>query len=276
MRFTKMHGAGNDYVYVDLFHETLPLPPDKLAMDISRPHYGIGSDGLILIEPCEGADARMRIFNKDGSEGEMCGNGIRCVAKYLYDSGIAPREQMDIMTGNGLRRVWVNVEGGKAVSARVDMGEPCFDPQKIPIQSDSNRVTLELCGKTLGFFCLNIGNPHAVTFDLFPEGEEFARLGRMAETHSVFPLDANVSFARVTGKEEIQARIWERGSGPTLACGSGSTATMIAARALGLVGDRAYIDLPGGRLLIEYDAKTNHAFMTGDCVKVFTGDWEKQ
>ena len=276
MRFTKMHGAGNDYVYVDCFHDTLPLPPDKLAVDISRPHYGIGSDGLILIEPFEGADARMRIFNKDGSEGEMCGNGIRCVAKYLYDSGIAPREQLNIMTGNGLRRVWVNAEGRKAVSARVDMGVPCFEPEKIPVKSETNLVTLTLEGRTLRFFCLNVGNPHAVTFDFFPEDEEFAQLGRMAETDKAFPLGANVSFAGVIGKEEIRARIWERGSGPTLACGSGSTATMIAARALGLVGDKAYVDLPGGRLLIEYDKNTDHAFMTGDCVQVFTGDWEKQ
>ncbi len=276
MRFTKMHGAGNDYVYVDCFHETLPLPPDELAINISRPHYGIGSDGLILIEPCEGADARMRIFNKDGSEGEMCGNGIRCVAKYLYDSGIAPRERMDIMTGNGIRRVWVNVEGGKAVSARVDMGEPRFEPERIPVRGATNRIELDLPGRTLGFFCLNTGNPHAVTFDCLPEGDEFALLGRSAETHDAFPEDANISFARVMDREHITARIWERGSGPTLACGSGATATMVAARFLGLVGDRAYVSLPGGQLLIEYDAKTNHAFMTGNCVEVFTGNWEKQ
>ncbi|MCR4621334.1 MAG: diaminopimelate epimerase [Clostridiales bacterium] len=276
MRFTKMQGAGNDYVYVDCFHETLPMPPNELSIQLSRPHFGIGSDGLILIEPCEGAHARMRIFNKDGSEGEMCGNGIRCAAKYLYDSGIAPSEQLDIMTGNGIRRVWVNVSAGKAVSARVDMGEPCFEPARIPVNSDTNTVVLELCGKKLKFFCLNTGNPHAVTFDCFPEGEEFALLGRAAETHSVFPQDANVSFAKVTGREEIHARIWERGSGPTLACGSGATATMVAARFQGLVGDRAYVDLPGGRLLIEYDADTNHVFMTGDCVEVFTGDWKNQ
>ena len=174
MRFTKMHGAGNDYVYVDCFHETLPLPPDELAINISRPHYGIGSDGLILIEPCEGADARMRIFNKDGSEGEMCGNGIRCVAKYLYDSGIAPRERMDIMTGNGIRRVWVNVEGGKAVSARVDMGEPRFEPEKIPVRGDSNRVTLMLQGRTLNFVLdetrVTIRHP-CLTVDPSPEGD---------------------------------------------------------------------------------------------------------
>ena len=273
MKFTKMHGIGNDYVYVDCFSEKPPRDPSALSVEISKPHTGVGSDGLILIEPCEGADARMRIFNKDGSEGEMCGNGIRCVGKYLYDSGIARKPVLDVMTRGGLKRLEMIADGGRAAGARVDMGQMRFDPKDIPVAGTSNVVRISAEGKEAAFYCLNPGNPHAVTADLFPEGSEFERLGSAFENHPVFPRRANISFIRVEAPDFIRARIWERGSGATLACGSGATACLVAACRMGLCGSRATVSLPGGELVIEYDEKTRHAFMTGPAQTVFTGEW---
>ncbi|MBQ9409086.1 MAG: diaminopimelate epimerase [Clostridia bacterium] len=273
MRFTKMHGCGNDYVYVDCFHEKAPADPGRVAVDISRPHTGVGADGLILIEPCEGADAFMRIFNKDGSEGEMCGNGIRCVGKYLYDSGIARKSVLQINTRGGLKTLQMQVLDGVAVGARVDMGLMRFESAYIPVRAPGNRVTLSACGHTMTFFCVNAGNPHAVTFDYFPTDDEFARMGSMLENDPVFPERANISFTKLIDQDTIQARIWERGSGPTQACGSGATATQTAAYKLGLTGPRATVRLPGGELIIEYDAASGHAFMSGPAHTVFTGNY---
>ena len=273
MKFTKMHGIGNDYVYVDCFSQKPPADPAALSAVISRPHTGVGSDGLILIEPCEGADARMRIFNKDGSEGEMCGNGIRCVGKYLYDSGIAQKPVIRVMTRGGMKLLEMLTDGEKALGARVDMGEMRFDPKDIPVNAESNEVHIEAEGVRAMFYCLNPGNPHAVTADIFPEGARFERLGSAFERHSVFPKRANISFIRVEAPDLIRARIWERGSGATLACGSGATACLVAAYRMGLCGSRARVILPGGELRIEYDETTRQAFMTGPAQTVFTGDW---
>ena len=274
MRFVKMQGAGNDYVYVDCFKQPAPEDPSALAIEISKPHTGVGADGLILIEPCPDADARMRIFNKDGSEGEMCGNGIRCVGKYLYDSGLARKKELRVMTGGGLKLLQMLISGRKAVAARVDMGQMRFAPEDIPVNAPDNVVDVTCLGHKLRFFCVNAGNPHAVTTDLFPEGEAFERLGAALEVHPVFPKRANISFVKVLSRTQIQARIWERGSGATQACGSGATACVTALSVQGLTENAASVSLPGGELFIEYDPVSQHAFMTGPAVKVFEGKWD--
>lgn len=275
MKFVKMHGIGNDYVYVDCFSQAVPPDPAELSRRVSRQHFGVGSDGLILMLPDEGADARMRIFNIDGSEGEMCGNGIRCMAKYLYDAGVVKKERMRIATGAGVRTIDVITEGGVCVGARVDMGSPVFEPGRIPVNAADNRVEIAFPdGKAARFTCLNVGNPHAVTLDRFPENDaQFFADGPFAENHPLFPARANISFCRAEDATHLTARIWERGSGPTLACGSGATATLVAAHLAGACGPRAHVALPGGTLYIEFDRQAGRVFMTGPATTVFTGEW---
>lgn len=275
MEFIKMHGIGNDYVYVDCFKNPVPADPAALSVEVSKEHFGIGSDGLILIEPCEGADARMRIFNKDGSEGEMCGNGVRCVGKYLYDSGIAKKEYISVQTLGGLKILKMKVVGGIAVGARVDMGVPSTVPSVIPVNGDENPLFITEGGEKIKFFCVNCGNPHAVTHDLFPDEETFFRLGPLFEKSSAFPERANISFCKVVDETHLIARIWERGSGPTLACGTGATATFMASYLQGYCGKGAYVKLPGGELYIEYDEESGHLFMTGPAEITFIGNWLK-
>ena len=266
MEFTKMHGIGNDYVYVDCFRQPTPKDPKALAIRVSCPHTGIGSDGLILVEPCPGADARMRIFNKDGSESEMCGNGIRCVGKLMYDSGLCRKPVLNIMTGGGMRELELFTENGTVTGARVDMGKPVIDAQRTALWED---------GKRFEFITLSLGNPHAVTEQHFPESDaEFYRLGARFETDPAFPNGANISFIRREGPGILRARIWERGSGPTLACGSGATAGAIAAFTIGMSGERTVVRLPGGDLTIEYCG--DHAFMSGPAATVFTGTWPEE
>ncbi len=260
MRFTKMHGLGNDYVYVDCFHEKVPEAPAALSVSVSRRRRGIGSDGLILIEPCENADARMRIFNADGSEALMCGNGIRCVGKYLYDSGICPKTDMAIMTKSGVRYLSVEVQNGVAVGATVDMGEPVF----------GDAILCE------GFVAhpVSMGNPHAVIFcKENVDDETFMRFGPRIEKSPLFPGGVNVEFTAVNGDDEIAVRVWERGSGPTDACGTGACAAFAAANRLGYVKSRANVALPGGALAISL-REDGHILMYGPAETVFTGEWK--
>ena len=276
MEFIKMHGIGNDYVFVDCFRQEAPADPARAAIAVSKPHVGIGADGLILMLPDAECDARMRIFNADGSEGEMCGNGIRCMGKYLYDSGLVRSERMTIRTG-GVRTLEVVTEGGAAVGARVDMGAPEFDPAKIPVNAPENRVVVLFPdGRTARFTCVGMGNPHAVTLDRFPDGDAFRADGAFVEAHPMFPRRVNASFARVDDATHLTARIWERGSGATMACGSGACATLVAASLNGACADRAHVRLPGGTLFIEYDRANRRVFMTGPARVSFTGkiDWE--
>lgn len=271
-----MHGIGNDYVFVDCFRQEAPADPARAAIAVSKPHVGIGADGLILMLPDAECDARMRIFNADGSEGEMCGNGIRCMGKYLYDSGLVRSERMTIRTG-GVRTLEVVTEGGAAVGARVDMGAPEFDPAKIPVNAPENRVVVLFPdGRTARFTCVGMGNPHAVTLDRFPDGDAFRADGAFVEAHPMFPRRVNASFARVDDATHLTARIWERGSGATMACGSGACATLVAASLNGACADRAHVRLPGGTLFIEYDRANRRVFMTGPAQVSFTGkiDWE--
>lgn len=272
MRFTKMHGLGNDYVYVDGFRDTLPSDPGATSRRISDRHFGIGSDGLILILPSEVADARMRMFNADGSEGEMCGNGLRCVAKYLFDHGIAPKTPLMIETGRGVLTVELEIVDGKVAQVTVDMGEPILKATEIPTLLPGDppiEVPLEVPGRTFAVTAVNTGNPHAV---IFADPDLASEYGRAIETCREFPRRANVHFVRVQTRDEVTMRTWERGSGLTLACGTGASAVCVA----GVLADRTHrkllAHLPGGDLHLEW-AANNHVFMTGPATEVFHGDF---
>ena len=265
MRFLKMQGIGNDFVVVDGFQFPELPDPAGLARAICDRHFGVGADGLIWMVASDCADARMRIFNRDGSEPEMCGNGIRCAAKFLRDAGLA-REKMKIETLAGV--LTVQMRGDECT---VDMGCPCMEPEKIPVAAESNRVTVDVGGTKIRFFCVSMGNPHAVTFDLYPDDEQFARLGPALEKHPIFPAKANIEFCRVRDGE-IDVRVWERGDGPTLACGTGACATLTAAASQGLTGRESQVHLPGGALSIRW-AENDHLFMTGPAKTVFSGEW---
>ena len=269
MEFVKMHGIGNDYVFVDCFRNEAPSDPSKTSIEISKFHTGIGSDGLILMLPDDEADARMRIFNKDGSEGGMCGNGIRCMGKYLYDSGLVKKDVMKIATGSGVRTLEIFTEKGEAKTVRVDMGKPEIEKDMVEIVFPD--------GRKAGFTALSLGNPHAMTLDYFPEDDvAFERNGSFAENHPVFPNRANISFCKVKDFTHLTARIWERGSGPTLACGTGACATLAAAVHRGVCSRKAHVSLPGGERFIEWDEKTGCVFMTGPAEISFTGIWRQK
>ena len=275
MRFTKMQGAGNDYLYVDLFREKLTGDVSKLAVAIADRHFGVGGDGLILIGPSERADARMRMFNADGSEAEMCGNGLRCVAKYVYDHGIARKEQLTIETGRGILTVELDVRNGKAQRVRVDMGEPILDAGRIPTRLTGTPPTeaeVVIAGEAFRFTCVSMGNPHAVAFVDELTDRLVLGVGPLVEKHEVFPRRANVEFVKVNSRTDAHMRVWERGSGETLACGTGACAVAVA----GVLTDRfdrtVTIHLLGGDLDIEWGAD-NHVYKTGPAVEVFSGDW---
>lgn len=267
MKFTKMHGIGNDFVVVDGFKYSDIPNPGALSEKMCDRHFGVGADGLIWMVPSDRADARMRIFNSDGSEPEMCGNGLRCAAQFLRDKGIVDKDVMTIDTLAGVLTVTFDERGITA-----DMGEPILEPGKIPVCADSNRITLCIDGRRLDFFCVSMGNPHAVTFDLYPDDADFYRLGPALETHSAFPAKANIEFCRVRDGG-VDVRVWERGDGETLACGTGACATLVAASTLGLVGRAAPVRLPGGALYIRWQPD-NHLHMTGPAETVFEGEWK--
>jgi len=270
MRFTKMQGIGNDFILLDGFGCDIP-DPGALAVRLCDRHFGIGADGLILALPSAQADARMRIFNSDGSEAEMCGNGVRCLGKFLYDTGLCRRTPLRVETPAGILALALEVgPDGRVQSVTVDMGAPDFDPARIPVAADSNAVTLEVSGHRLRFFCVSMGNPHAVTFDLFPDDATFTALGPLLERHPVFPRRCNIEFCRAEAGG-AQVRVWERGDGPTLACGTGACAVLAAGVAQGLLPRRAQIRLPGGALTIRWD-DGGHLFMTGPAETVFTGE----
>ena len=281
MRFTKMHGAGNDYVYVDCFQQPVPGDPAELARRVSDRHFGIGGDGLILILPSEVADARMWMFNADGSEAEMCGNGIRCVAKYLYDQGICRKPSMQIETGAGVLSLDLEIDGGRTRRVRVDMGVPTLEPEKIPttLPGDASReespvvdADLEVAGERLRVTCVSLGNPHAVTFVDWVTDHWVLEIGPKIEVDPHFPRRTNAEFVEVISPTEVRMRVWERGSGETLACGTGATAVCVAGALAGRTGRKVLVHLLGGDLEIEW-ADNNHAYMTGPAVEVFTGQW---
>ena len=276
MKFTKMQGAGNDYVYVDCFGQKMPADPAKLSMAISDRHFGVGSDGLILICPSEIADARMRMFNADGSESEMCGNGLRCVAKFVYDHGIARKESLRIETGRGVLAVDVEIEEGKVRNARVNMGEPILTSVMIPttLPGDPPRnVPLEIDGRSFEVTYVSMGNPHCVIFVDQITDHQVLTLGPKIERHPAFPKRINVEWIQVLNRNEANMRVWERGSGETLACGTGACGAAVAGILTGRFDRKVKMHLVGGDLELHWSERDNHVHMTGPAVEVFTGDW---
>jgi len=272
MRFTKMHALGNDYIYVDCIRQTPPADPAALSVALSRPHTGIGADGLILILPSPVADARMRIYNADGSEALMCGNGIRCVGKFLYDSGLCKKETIRVETQSGIKLLRMQIKDGVAAGASVDMDPPRFDAASVPVLcEDAQALRLEAAGHTFLLHCVSIGNPHAVCFSE-PGDALFYAAGPVLENHPVFPARANIEFCTVLNEHELRMRVWERGSGETMACGTGATACAVQAIRMGLCQSPVTVHLAGGDLRIDWDG-TSSAFMTGPAHAVFSGEW---
>ena len=281
MKFTKMHGAGNDYVYVNCFDEPLPDDAPELAHQVSDRNFGIGGDGLILIRPSEVADARMQMFNADGSEAEMCGNGVRCVAKYVYDHDIARKNPLRIETGAGVLTLEVELEQDKVHRVRVDMGEPILDPSAIPTTLPSNPehngavvdAKIEIDGRNFQSTCVSMGNPHCVTFVDKLSDDWVLGIGPKVEVDSRFPSRVNAEFVEVVSRDEVHQRTWERGSGETLACGTGACAVCVAGVLSGRTNRRLLVHLPGGDLEMHWDESNNHVYMTGPAAEVFSGEW---
>ena len=276
MKFTKMHGCGNDYVYVNLFEEKLE-DPAKVSIKVSDRHFGIGSDGLITIGPSDKADFRMRIYNADGSEAEMCGNGIRCVAKYVYDHKLTDKTEITVETGAGVLTLVLYPENGKVQQVRVDMGEPILEPAQIPVAYDGDSVInqpIEVGGKTWHMTCVSMGNPHAVVFVEDTASFELEKYGPLFEIHERFPKRTNTEFVQIISRTEANMRVWERGSAETWACGTGTCASVMAAILNGKTEDKVLVHLRGGDLTIEYDRNSNHVFMTGPATEVFSGEIE--
>ena len=277
MRFTKMHGLGNDYVYVDCVNGPTPADPPAVSRAVSDRHFGIGSDGLILICKSEVADARMRMFNADGSEAEMCGNGIRCVAKYVYDHGLARKPRLTIETGRGVLTLDLEVKQDKVSRVRVDMGEPILDPARIPVFLEGtppkDQDVWYTPDESIPLTCVSMGNPHAVAYVDPITDDHVLRVGRFLEGHEVFPRRANVHFVRVHSPTEVTMRTWERGSGVTLACGTGACAVCVAGVVTGRTRRDLLAHLPGGDLQLEWSEADNHVYMTGPATEVFSGEW---
>ena len=274
MKFTKMHGCGNDYVYVDCTKEVIPNISET-AIRVSDRHFGIGSDGLILIKASDVADFEMDMYNADGSRGKMCGNGIRCVAKYVYDHGLTDKTTITVNTLSGIKTLKLTVEDGKVSKVRVDMGEPELIPAQVPVKAsvlglaDDRREAivaepLEIKGRSYDITCVSMGNPHCITF-IGEDVRDFPleEVGPVFEKHELFPERVNTEFINVIDKDHLRMRVWERGSGETLACGTGACAVAVASY---------LIELLGGHLEVVYDAKTNHVFMTGPATEVFSGE----
>lgn len=276
MRFTKMHGAGNDYVYLDGFAQDVPHDLPELARAMSHRRFGVGSDGLIVIRPSDVADARMQMFNADGSEGEMCGNGIRCVAKYLYDHDICRRDHLRIETGRGVLELELFVEAGRAAKVRVDMGSPILSPESIPTTLPGTPVVdreLLVGDRTFQVTSVSMGNPHCVIFVPQATDELVHTIGPLIESHKAFPQRVNVEFVEVLSPNEVRQRTWERGSGETWACGTGASAVCVAGVLTGRTERRIVNHLLGGDLELEWDDTTDHVMMTGGAVEVFQGEW---
>ncbi len=276
MKFTKMHGIGNDYVYVNGFDQPLPANPSKLAITVSDRHFGIGSDGLILIVPSDVADAKMRMFNADGSESEMCGNGVRCVAKFIHDHGIARKPRVTVETGRGVLTLDLEIEAGKACRVRVDMGAPILRGFDIPTLLPGNPpvdALLSVAGHDLKVTPVSMGNPHAVVYVEDVATFPVEALGPLIEHDPAFPRRVNAHFVQVLAPGEVRMRTWERGSGITLACGTGACAVCVAGVLTGRSDRKILAHLPGGDLILEWPADDGPVFMTGSATEVFSGDW---
>ncbi|MBP1639050.1 MAG: diaminopimelate epimerase [Bacteroidetes bacterium] len=275
MKFTKMQGAGNDYVYVNGFVEKIE-DPAKLAIAISDRHFGIGSDGLVLILPSETCDFRMRMFNSDGSESEMCGNATRCIGKFVYEKGLTDKTELTLETLAGVKHLTLNLASGKVDSVRVDMGEPILAPKQIPINLDETSVVnypIALESRKVNITAVSMGNPHAVIFMDSLEELDIQKSGPKVEYHPLFPRRTNTEFAQIISPTHIKMRVWERGAGETLACGTGACATTVAAVLNEKTERKVMLELLGGNLEIEWSETDNHVYMTGPAVTVFEGEY---
>ena len=276
IEFTKMHGCGNDYIYVNCFEREIDNP-ERLSVALSTRHFGVGGDGIVLICRSGVADAKMRMFNSDGSEGKMCGNAIRCVGKYLYDNGIVRKDRLKIETLSGIKTLGINTENGLVSSVRVDMGKAELVPSKIPVNIPGERIVnfpLNIGSNIYHITCVSMGNPHAVVFCDDLTNLNLAEIGPLFENHEIFPERVNTEFVKIIDRNIIQMRVWERGSGETLACGTGACAATVAAVLNGHCskGKDIRVLLLGEMLIVNYTDET--VYMTGNCVKVFEGTIE--
>lgn len=279
MKFTKMHGIGNDYVYVNCFKEKIANPPE-VSKYVSDRHFGIGSDGLIMINPSEVADFEMEMYNADGSRAEMCGNGIRSVAKYVYDYGLTDKTSISVETLAGIKYLDLTIENGKVALVKVDMGKPELNPANIPIvmeDENADKVVDELItvdGEEYRMTGVSMGNPHTIVYIDDVKGLEIEKVGPKFENHERFPKRINTEFVKVLDRNTAEMRVWERGSGETLACGTGACAVAVACILNGLTEDKVTVKLLGGDLQIEWDREADHVYMTGPATVVFDGEIE--
>ena len=274
MKFTKMHGIGNDYVYVNCFEESVKNPAE-VSKFVSNRHFGIGSDGLILISPSAIADFRMNIYNADGSQAEMCGNGIRCVEKYVYDYGLTDKTEISVETLAGIKYLRLQVENGKVASVEVNMGAPILEPKEIPVAVEESpvvNVPVEVKGKIYHMTCVSMGNPHAIIFMNNVKDLDIEAIGPYFENHTVFPKRTNTEFVEVLDRNTVNMRLWQRGSDETLACGTGACATTVACILNDKTENEVTVHLLGGDLKIRWDREANQVYMTGPATVVFDGE----
>lgn len=274
MKFTKMQGAGNDYVYINCFEETVKAP-SKLSIQVSDRHFGVGSDGLILIQPSKVADCCMDMYNADGSRAEMCGNGLRCVAKYVYDHKIVEKEEMKVETLGGIKDIRLMIKDGKAVMATINMGQPELRPEQIPVCFKGERVVSEpilVNGKEYKVTCVSMGNPHAVVYMEDIENLDLEKIGPEFEHHEKFPSRINTEFIQIVDRTHLKMRVWERGSGETLACGTGACASAVATMLNGKADRKVDMELKGGHLTIEWSPEDNCVYLTGPAEEVYNGE----
>lgn len=276
IRFTKMHGAGNDYIYINAI-DSCPANLPELSNEMSDRHKGVGSDGVVLIMPSDKADFRMRMFNADGSEGEMCGNASRCVAKYVYDKGLTSKRKITLETLAGIKVLEITkVVDEKVREVKVDMGEPSFAPENIPTKSNCEVIDIPISTSlgTLNLTAVGTGNPHGVVIMDSVSDLDIDSMGPEIQNNELFPRKANIEFVRIINRNEIEMRVYERGSGETMACGTGACASVVATSRLGLTDRRATVHLKGGDLQIHW-AENNHVYMTGEAATVFEGEYER-
>ena len=274
MEFTKMEGCGNDYVYVNGFENNIKNP-GKLSEFVSDRHFGIGSDGLIVINPSDVADFRMNMYNADGSEGKMCGNGIRCVAKYVYDYKMTDKTTITVETLSGIKTLKLNVKDGKVKTVRVNMGTPCITAKTVPVICPDEQMinkSVSIDGTDFNITCVSMGNPHAVTFIDDTDSLDIEHIGPKFENNEIFPDRVNTEFVQIIDRQNIKMRVWERGSGETLACGTGACACVVACVLNNLTDNKVTVQLLGGNLVIEYDQESDIVYMTGPARISFTGN----
>lgn len=275
IKFTKMHGLGNDYVYIDCTEEQKIKNISSLAQFISNRHFGVGSDGLILICKSDIADFKMRMFNYDGTEAEMCGNGIRCVGKFVYDKGLTKKDNITVETLAGIKKLKFNIKKGNVETVEVDMGEPILEPDKVPVISEEaivKNLKIKARENEFKFTCVSMGNPHAITIVDNTKDFNIEKYGPVLEKDEHFPRRANIEFIELVDKNNIKMRVWERGVGETLACGTGACASVVACALNGYIENEANVELLGGTLKIRWDKENNHIYMTGPATTVFEGE----